>query len=328
MEYSERVYIRDGSSPHTRGARAVLGNIGPGHRIIPAYAGSTSSPTRRRSRTGDHPRIRGEHAVLAVHVDRGGGSSPHTRGARLGAPHRRTSGRIIPAYAGSTVRSGALWHLSADHPRIRGEHVWAAGPGQTPGGSSPHTRGAQPASGDRGDGPVDHPRIRGEHLPGDQAGLFEAGSSPHTRGAQRAARPAGELHGIIPAYAGSTRPWQSRSTPSKDHPRIRGEHTSVTRRRSCVLGSSPHTRGARRPPAPKSPEKRIIPAYAGSTSISLPPGSPGMDHPRIRGEHQRAPDRASPGPGSSPHTRGARPGFPARAPRAGIIPAYAGSTRA
>ena len=51
----------------------------------------------------------------------------------------------------------------------------------------------------------------------------------------------------------------------------------------------------------------IIPAYAGSTSLNASLGIAKTDHPRIRGEHSvpLAPPRAF--PGSSPHTRGARP---------------------
>ena len=50
------------------------------------------------------------------------GSSPHTRGAPAvrAASWRRI--RIIPAYAGSTLRSGRASSSIADHPRIRGEH--------------------------------------------------------------------------------------------------------------------------------------------------------------------------------------------------------------
>ena len=88
-----------GSSPHTRGAhdgvRVALGRQG----IIPAYAGSTPSGTDRAGISRDHPRIRGEHT--AVDVDGGGlgGSSPHTRGARLEIPAiPRIAAVIIPVF--------------------------------------------------------------------------------------------------------------------------------------------------------------------------------------------------------------------------------------
>ena len=50
------------------------------------------------------------------------GSSPHTRGARGRDEGRRDENRIIPAYAGSTVRRWAMMRRATDHPRIRGEH--------------------------------------------------------------------------------------------------------------------------------------------------------------------------------------------------------------
>ena len=181
-------------------------NINSDPRIIPAYAGSTyglkilveaivgSSPhtrgapswrTRPRPRTGDHPRIRGEHVA------------PRGELARVLG--------IIPAYAGSTGVVGA-WILGFE-------------------GSSPHTRGAPRASPYSLVSVRDHPRIRGEHSAcrfrqSDTTGIIPAyagstvlgftnlddhsGSSPHTRGARTPTR----------------RPPTSR----RDHPRIRGEH--------------------------------------------------------------------------------------------------------
>ena len=72
----------EGSSPHTRGARAderrhliVLG-------IIPAYAGSTDRRRTPLGRHPDHPRIRGEHRRRATKPSQANGSSPHTRGAQ------------------------------------------------------------------------------------------------------------------------------------------------------------------------------------------------------------------------------------------------------
>ena len=50
------------------------------------------------------------------------GSSPHTRGARGGFYHAHIPDRIIPAYAGSTLRNAYKLTKLEDHPRIRGEH--------------------------------------------------------------------------------------------------------------------------------------------------------------------------------------------------------------
>ena len=96
--------------------------------------------------------------------------------------------------------------------------------------------------------------------------------------------------------------------------------------RVTAAGSSPHTRGARRRPVADLPRGRIIPAYAGSTSVSCGLSGRGRDHPRIRGEHESSTSRSRPSPGSSPHTRGAPSISYQKIYHLGIIPAYAGST--
>ena len=154
-------------------------------------------------------------------------------------------------------------------------------------GSSPHTRGARGLTAPSARRVRDHPRIRGEHREGAAPQRVVPGSSPHTRGAR--------------CKILRQERWL------RDHPRIRGEHRVSY--------------------SPDYSERRIIPAYAGSTlaglSCTMPsegssPHTRGAqplqlcsllwwrDHPRIRGEHARRPGRL----------RGQR----------GIIPAYAGST--
>ena len=213
-------------------------------------------------------------------------------------------------------------------------------------GSSPHTRGARyggaavapavriiPAyAGSTAvlrhpeRGCQDHPRIRGEHRKYQQDKAWRSGSSPHTRGAHAPAfsheagsgssphtrgaparrRRQGLLLRIIPAYAGSTRRISPGGSSLPDHPRIRGEHVTI--------------------PNQVHPQVGIIPAYAGSTSQRYVNSTYPADHPRIRGEHRPRGFRSAPGPGSSPHTRGApRPLLPLLL-GSRIIPAYAGST--
>ena len=70
-----------------------------------------------------------------------------------------------------------------------------------------------------------------------------------------------------------------------DHPRIRGEHFNWVPIKVAISGSSPHTRGAQIRAHGPDPAGRIIPAYAGSTSIVFHAHSIAWDHPRIRGEH-------------------------------------------
>ena len=91
-----------GSSPHTRGAQRLTYDKTGSYRIIPAYAGSTTSSFMMEDRAWDHPRIRGEHMPMARHMRVGHGSSPHTRGALEKLPSAMARFRIIPAYAGGT----------------------------------------------------------------------------------------------------------------------------------------------------------------------------------------------------------------------------------
>ena len=256
--------MNPGSSPHTRGAPGPDRAGEPPGRIIPAYAGSTSRGPDTKSRSPDHPRIRGEHLADDVRFNVDGGSSPHTRGA----PGRRRQvqrGRgIIPAYAGSTCRSVSGTKTLTDHPRIRGEHDMVPLSVHFFLGSSPHTRGAP----DRGphesirDGIIpayagstaatpaaappapNHPRIRGEHVEGAVSSSGGVGSSPHTRGAHTVADPDPQGRRIIPAYAGSTRRYRRSGALTTDHPRIRGEHILMHLLMASTRGSSPHTRGA------------------------------------------------------------------------------------
>ena len=275
--------------------------------IIPAYAGST------------------DLGLLDGRSHRG--SSPHTRGAR----HHEVQFHGNPQ----------------DHPRIRGEHYKPSRQGFSPPGSSPHTRGALgcahatplprwiiPAYAGStsccrviGAPGADHPRIRGEHLIVGDEDTDAVGSSPHTRGALDVPERVPVPHRIIPAYAGSTRPRSVVTDVAWDHPRIRGEHHESLDHGLPGTGSSPHTRGARERLPSETPERRIIPAYAGSTHAALGGDGRRGDHPRIRGEHCHFLPFDSGGAGSSPHTRGARQTRNRRPYRDGIIPAYAGSTR-
>ena len=275
-----------GSSPHTRGARGTGVSGAHDCRIIPAYAGSTRCHVRQRRVLKDHPRIRGEHPMGARVLPRKSGSSPHTRGAhRHGFPNV-SPGRIIPAYAGSTVGEAINEPIWADHPRIRGEHRQWHPQQPVDRGSSPHTRGAP----ERAGGPPaaqgiipayagstgwispgrrrckDHPRIRGEHQALTRIRCRNSGSSPHTRGAHSPSPVGDGSSRIIPAYAGSTCSPGRRGPRGADHPRIRGEHGIDILGRRVAKGSSPHTRGARDDVALSGGAGRIIPAYAGSTT--------------------------------------------------------------
>ena len=172
----------------------------------------------------------------------------------------------------------------------------------------------------------DHPRIRGEHYARNAAADAGWGSSPHTRGALYGTPSTMTSHGIIPAYAGSTSGHYLADIDFGDHPRIRGEHATISISPLLQLGSSPHTRGAPESPRHKRNPGGIIPAYAGSTPFLVRPTSIPWDHPRIRGEHSMSRLQLPRTEGSSPHTRGALYRELQSACLDGIIPAYAGST--
>ena len=236
-----------------------------GLRIIPAYAGSTTVGGAGVEAAEDHPRIRGEH--LGVHLvgDGDDGSSPHTRGAHAVGRQRGAAPGIIPAYAGSTPSPFPTLMGCPDHPRIRGEHWPPPPPVPGPPGSSPHTRGAlhDRVGGQAGAGII--PAYAGSTRAATATSTTVRGSSPHTRGALSHPLEGLDEAGIIPAYAGSTLPENVDRLKTEDHPRIRGEHPPQLVDEPSRAGSSPHTRGARRPSCAPSSSARIIPAYAGST---------------------------------------------------------------
>ena len=155
-------------------------------RLIPAYAGSTSSRPRWCAVAPAHPRLRGEHLMVNGPNCVMQGSSPLTRGAHHLCPHGHYRDGLIPAYAGSTFR--AQLH------------------GATP-GLIPAYAGSTKLRTDESEPPPAHPRLRGEHKRGYLRRWPCSGSSPLTRGARSRLAFLEVVCGLIPAYAGSTHHW-------------------------------------------------------------------------------------------------------------------------
>ena len=91
-----------GSSPLTRGKRAVICAASCSRGLIPAHAGKTKSLSHSSDLDRAHPRSRGENRD---HAGRGPvlvGSSPLTRGKRPYARCDRPYSGLIPAHAGKT----------------------------------------------------------------------------------------------------------------------------------------------------------------------------------------------------------------------------------
>ena len=195
--------------------------------IIPACAGSTTLTYER-------------DVTIA-------GSSPHARGARA------CGSILIPP--------------KVDHPRMRGEHlergrkakvadgIIPACAGSTElelnktgsfTGSSPHARGARDRSCPSNARSWDHPRMRGEHASGRRPSRRDPGIIPACAGSTRgmSADALGQ-RGSSPHARGARLTSRARSTGTRDHPRMRGEHRHLAERSSLLW--------------------RIIPACAGST---------------------------------------------------------------
>ena len=153
-----------------------------------------------------------------------------------------------------------------------------------------------------------------------------AGSSPLSRGIPGAPTMIVLVIRIIPALAGNTFLLRPNHPPRGDHPRSRGEYTESRSANGLQQGSSPLSRGIRRPKPRQNAGARIIPALAGNTPTPRehPPGR--RDHPRSRGEYAPAQRGVLPSCGSSPLSRGIRRGWTKHTLKKRIIPALAGNT--
>ena len=213
-----------GSSPRMRGAHTFDELYRYRMRIIPADAGSTAKYWDVVVSWEDHPRGCGEHDFRLNAMAERQGSSPRMRGALITSWPKRSSIRIIPADAGSTLDSPCRRSLSrGSSPRMRGARlhlgaVYCSGriiPADA--GSTSHMRDRTCLRGD-------HPRGCGEHLGGKVVGFHFVGSSPRMRGAPEGFLRSRRWGRIIPADAGSTRSLQLCRLSTRDHPRGCGEH--------------------------------------------------------------------------------------------------------
>ena len=172
-----------GSSPRGRGTPPRRGSSWFMLRIIPAWAGNTFRRWTSRSSASDHPRVGGEHLIGTRGRHLKDGSSPRGRGTLHGKPLKTTSARIIPAWAGNTLRQNSGETAVSDHPRVGGEHRAHRSPALCRRGSSPRGRGTHLGSCGRGRAGriipawagntedsrssdnllMDHPRVGGEH---------------------------------------------------------------------------------------------------------------------------------------------------------------------
>ncbi len=242
-------WVRDGSSPLSRGILGSAVEQRSGVRIIPALAGNTPPRHSEILLRGDHPRSRGEYCSAASQARSRAGSSPLSRGIRDEHGTGRALDGIIPALAGNTWCGSFWWVRSGDHPRSRGEYFIPALAETARWGSSPLSRGIHAPQGAGHDAfriipalagntpsatppavaSTDHPRSRGEYPHSRTKPERNTGSSPLSRG--------------IPAAPMGTDGGGSGSSPLS-----RGIPLSISRHDS---------------------RQRIIPALAGNTPAGL-----------------------------------------------------------
>ncbi|EEH65603.1 hypothetical protein HMPREF0058_1573 [Actinomyces urogenitalis DSM 15434] len=256
---------RAGSSPLTRGRRAVGLHDGAGPGLIPAHAGSTRLSRPTTCLRTAHPRSRGvDHLSCA---QSGGGA------------------RLIPAHAGSTSDHRVKGEHFGAHPRSRGVDIKVLSNKSAFEGSSPLTRGRRLLRGRSGQGcglipahagstsPLPrgqffswaHPRSRGVDWYSVDGLRKARGSSPLTRGRLSTARIMSMVGRLIPAHAGSTCHCLGDGPSSGAHPRSRGVDLAAISQQRKNRGSSPLTRGRPKAGGLDWKSLRLIPAHAGST---------------------------------------------------------------
>ena len=215
-----------------------------------------------------HPRSRGENALCCAGVGEYPGSSPLTRGKHVQESRGLAPSRLIPAHAGKTGSLLRCAGRDSAHPRSRGENERVQNCHRPFTGSSPLTRGKLqaivpiiasvrliPAHAGKTTLTVlsatsrkAHPRSRGENSVADTEIATHRGSSPLTRGKLPGENDSRAWAGLIPAHAGKTITWLAQLITSWAHPRSRGENVRRAQYPPPTGGSSPLTRGKRRPP--------------------------------------------------------------------------------
>ena len=272
----------------------------------------------------DHPRRRGENFGHRVRIVRGDGSPPQARGEQPGPRLLRQCRRITPAGAGRTHSQACTWDTDPDHPRRRGENVWAGRPNTGPSGSPPQARGEHnllarvltnrritPAGAGRTSARPpdphrrqDHPRRRGENTIYDAPSAEAIGSPPQARGERVLAPVRRQRVRITPAGAGRTQLKTSPHRSPTDHPRRRGENGVAHYNGLIESGSPPQARGEPPTSRPGQPNPRITPAGAGRTVGIVLAGAFVPDHPRRRGENLLLGRHTCSPSGSPPQARG------------------------
>ena len=130
-----------GSSPRGRGKLGVVLRQAALPGLIPAWAGNTKKSTSCAAFSQAHPRVGGENFIVCREMCSRRGSSPRGRGKRRGCRINTGTPRLIPAWAGKTLRGNWLQQRQKAHPRVGGENCLTTVYRLVTDGSSPRGRG-------------------------------------------------------------------------------------------------------------------------------------------------------------------------------------------
>ena len=317
----------NGSSPRGRGTVALLPEVAPVDRFIPAWAGNSTSGSSRPTPRPVHPRVGGEQARIIPRIFQDLGSSPRGRGTGQVRHDLIVPDRFIPAWAGNRMSCLRKRSAQSVHPRVGGEQMHGVGHLLYCGGSSPRGRGTAeiarsgagrtrfiPAwAGNRHATPLQtisravHPRVGGEQFRAVRFTCRYFGSSPRGRGTEKRWEPLAPLYRFIPAWAGNSISGQRFPMLLLVHPRVGGEQAN---KNHCRIRQS-----------------RFIPAWAGNR-FSDSACSPSCSvHPRVGGEQEIPSWSSQSVTGSSPRGRGTDSATARARHRVRFIPAWAGNRK-
>ena len=221
----QRYFRTPGSSPRGRGTPCGPVARIRRQRVIPAWAGNTTTQRIATQQETGHPRVGGEHVTVGAAVERFCGSSPRGRGTRFVAAVRFFRHRVIPAWAGNT-NSLTGWAIPGygSSPRGRGTLSIFVSPTNIR-RVIPAWAGNTAPDGLQCPANAGHPRVGGEHHGAPGVLLVGVGSSPRGRGTPWRSVLTAPSSRVIPAWAGNTPQASTARGCFSGHPRVGGEHS-------------------------------------------------------------------------------------------------------
>ena len=154
-----------GTPPRARGSRLGRDRTHRARGNTPACAGITRRARGRSQRAWEHPRVRGDHVSRPAPIPITTGTPPRARGSRGGGLRLPPDGGNTPACAGITARAARTTAHTAEHPRVRGDHIAAVTIPDMTIGTPPRARGSRSARRATGQRPRNTPACAGITLP-------------------------------------------------------------------------------------------------------------------------------------------------------------------